>query len=96
MRDLDLDRVGDVTRKLELHVDDLAAAGADGPTLKARLDQLNEELQKPKPATSVLRGLLVDVRSAIAGAAGNLIAAGATGIISQLLGTGVPPGLSGV
>jgi hypothetical protein len=90
MRDLDLGRVGDVMRQLEPHVDHLTAAGADGPTLKAKLDQLNEELQKPKPATSALRGLLADVRNAISGAAGNLMATGATALINQILATGVP------
>jgi hypothetical protein len=96
MRDLDLNRVGDVTRQLLPHVADLAAAGADGPALKASLDQLKAELQKPTPAPSVLRGLLVDVRNAISGAAGNLIATGATTLLNQLLATGVPPVPGGV
>jgi hypothetical protein len=91
LRDLDLSRVGEVARQLQPHVDDLAAAGADGFALMAKLDELTIELKRPAPATPVLRGLLVDVRNAIAGAAGSLIAAGATALINQILGTGVPP-----
>ena len=90
VRELDLKLVSDVARQLKPHVDDLAAAGADGPTLRAKLDQLKRELRKSDPATSVLRGLLLDVRNAIAGAAGNLMATGATALINQILGTGVP------
>jgi hypothetical protein len=89
MRDPDLNWVGDDVRRLAPHVEDLAAAGADGPTLKERLEQLNEELQKAAPSTSILRGLLLDVRNAIAGAVGNLIALGAAGITNQVLGPGL-------
>jgi AbiTii len=87
---LDLKLVSEVAAQLKAHIDELAAAGADGPTLKARLDQLEAEVSKATPATSVLRGLLVDVRNAVAGAAGNLMATGATALINQILGTGVP------
>jgi hypothetical protein len=87
---LDTKLVSDLAAQLKLHVDQLAAAGADGPTLRTRLDQLEAELRMPSPTTSVLRGLLVDVRNAVAGAAGNLMATGATALINQILGTGVP------
>jgi hypothetical protein len=58
--------------------------------LKARLDEIDAELKKPTPVVSVLRGLLVDVRNTISGAAGSLIATGAVALINQVLGTGVP------
>jgi AbiTii len=90
VRGPDLKLVRDLTDQLKAHADELIAAGADGSTLRARLDQLEAELRKPTPTTSVLRGLLVDVRNAIAGAAGNLMATGATALIHQILGTGVP------
>jgi hypothetical protein len=51
---------------------------------------LEEEMRKPAPAASVLRGLLVDVRNAVAGATGNLMATGAMALINQMLATGVP------
>jgi hypothetical protein len=83
----DLERVRDLVDQLKANADGLIAAGADGSTLRARLDQLELELKKPTP---VLRGLLVDVRNAVAGAAGNLMASGAMNLINQILGTGVP------
>jgi hypothetical protein len=46
--------------------------------------------RKSSTHPTCLRGLLVDVRSAISGAAGNLVATGAIALINQLLGTGVP------
>jgi hypothetical protein len=82
--------VHELANQLRVHASELSEAGADVETLKARLDALDAELGKPTPATSVLRGLLVDTRNAIAGAAGNLIATGATALINQILGTGVP------
>jgi AbiTii len=90
VKDLNTNVLGDLASQLKAHVDELIEAGADGPTLKARLDQIEQELKKPAPTSSVLRGLLVDIRSAIAGAAGNLMATGAIALINQTLGTGVP------
>jgi hypothetical protein len=90
VRGLEIKLVGDLAAQLKAHIDELTAAGADGPTISRRLDRLEAELAKPIPTTSVLRGLLVDVRSAISGAAGNLVATGAIALINQLLGTGVP------
>jgi hypothetical protein len=86
----DLKLIRDLADQLGAHVDELIAAGADASTLGQRLDQLETELKKATPLTSVLRGLLVDVRNAVAGAAGNLMATGATALIYQILGTGVP------
>ena len=88
--EVDLERVRGLVDQVRAHVDELSAAGADGSTLRARLDQLELELKKSTPATSVLRGLLVDVRNAVAGAAGNLMASGTLTLINQILGTGVP------
>jgi hypothetical protein len=90
VREINLNQVRELTDQLKENERVLTDAGADGPTLKARLDELQAELRKAKPATLVLRGLLVDVRNAVAGAAGNLMASGAIALINQLLGTGVP------
>ena len=90
MRGFDLKLVRDLIDQLTAHADELIAVGADGSTLKARLDQLEAELKKSTPVTAILRGLLVDLRNAVAGAAGNLMATGATALINQILGTGVP------
>ena len=90
VRELNLNLIRDLVNQLKTHGDELTEAGADEPTLKKRLDELEAELRKPNPVTSRIRGLLVDVRNAVAGAAGNLMASGAIALINQLLGTGVP------
>jgi hypothetical protein len=90
LSDVDTKLVHGLTTQLRAHIAELTEAGADGPTLKARLDEIDSEIRKPSPVASVLRGLLVDVRNAISGAAGNLMAAGAVALINQVLGTGVP------
>jgi hypothetical protein len=87
---LNTELVGDLAVQLKAQTNELIVAGADGAILKTRLDQIEEELKKPAPVPSVLRGLLVDVRSAIAGAAGNLVATGAIALINQIIGSGVP------
>ena len=87
---LDLTLVRNLAAQLKDHASELVEAGADGAVLKTRLDNLEAELQKTHPATSALRGLLVDVRSAVAGAAGSLMATGAIALINQILATGVP------
>jgi AbiTii len=89
VRELDLNLVRTVAKQLVEHADELAEAGAD-ETLKDRLEALEVEMRKPRPKTSIIRGLLVDVRNAIVGAAGNLMASGAIALINQVLGTGVP------
>jgi hypothetical protein len=88
---LDLTLVRNLAAQLKDHANELVQAGADDGVLKARLDSLEAELHKPRPTNSVLRGLLVDVRSAVAGAAGSLMATGAIALINQILATGVPP-----
>lgn len=90
VRGVDLTLVEAMITQLKSKIDDLAAAGADGATLKARLNSLEAEIGKVAPTSLVLRGLLVDIRNAVAGATGNLMASGAIALINQLLGTGVP------
>jgi hypothetical protein len=89
VRDLDLKLVHTLAEQLSQHASELVKAGAD-EKLKSRLEALEAELRKPQPTTSILRGLLVDLRNAIVGAAGNLMASGAIALINQILGTGVP------
>lgn len=90
LRALDLSLIQSLTKQLKAHADELTEAGADGVALKARLDELEAELIKPGPVTATLRGLLVDIRNIVVGAAGNLMATGATALINQVLSTGVP------
>jgi hypothetical protein len=44
VKDLNTNIVGDLAAQLQARLDELAAAGADGATLKARLDQIEDEL----------------------------------------------------
>jgi hypothetical protein len=61
---------------------DLAKAGAD----EAKVSAIEAELRNAKPDQSVLRGLLNDVRNALSGAVGNIIASGVLHRIGVLLG----------
>lgn len=90
VRSMDVKLLASLIAQLKASTNELTAAGADGATLNARLASLEAEIRKAAPASSVLRGLLVDVRNAVAGAAGSLMASGAIALINQLLGTGVP------
>jgi len=87
---LNIELVADLALQLRAHLDQLEHSGANIQTLEAKLDLIAAEIAKDAPSNSMLRGLLVDVRNAIAGAAGNLMATGATAPINQILSTGVP------
>lgn len=65
---------------------ELVKAGADASSLDARVSALEAELKRPTPDASKLRGLLSDVRNAVSGAAGNIIASGVLHKIGGLLG----------
>lgn len=92
LQEINLELLRELVAQLKSHLTELIRAGADGASLNARLGELEAELRKPRPATSKLRGFLVDIRNAVAGAAGNLMATGAIAIVNQILGTGVPSG----
>ncbi|WP_133121894.1 hypothetical protein [Pleomorphomonas carboxyditropha] len=80
-------RVKDLAQQLRSGHDTLVAAGADGKVLSSAVESLLIEAEKPEPDNGRLRGLLVDVRSALAGAAGNLMASGALALIGNILGS---------
>jgi hypothetical protein len=65
-------------------------AGVDVGTLTARLTDIEQLLSKGSDVGPSLRGLLIDVKGILVGAAGNLAATGALTMINSLLGTGVP------
>lgn len=90
VREVNVVQISNLLDQLKQHIDTLAAAGVDRPTFEERISALEAEMAKPQPNQSVLRGLLIDIRNALAGAAGNLIASGALQVLNQLLGTGVP------
>ncbi|RRN75989.1 hypothetical protein [Agrobacterium deltaense] len=84
---INITRVRDLAQQLRLSHNTLVAAGADGNTLSSAVDGLIIETEKSEPDAGRLRGLLTDARSALAGAAGNLMASGALTLISSLLGS---------
>jgi hypothetical protein len=71
---------------LRLHEKDLVQAGVDAASLHARVAVLETELKKPTHDQSKLSKLLNDVRNAVSGAAGNVIASGILFKINALFG----------
>ncbi|WP_162630786.1 hypothetical protein [Paracoccus endophyticus] len=56
-------------------------AGKDLPVL---VDAMNIEIQSQQPDTQKMQGLVGDMRAALSGAAGNMLATGALSILSQI------------
>jgi hypothetical protein len=79
-------QVKDLAQQLQANHASLVSAGADGETLSSAVNELIIEADKPEPNPGVLRGLLNDARSALSGAAGNLLASGALTLIASILG----------
>jgi hypothetical protein len=89
-RDINVDQVRNLLGQLKQHVIELEKAGADRSRLEERVASLELELAKGAPDRSLLRGALTDIRNALSGAAGSLIASGALQMLNQILGTGMP------
>jgi hypothetical protein len=83
---LDVEAVRALVRELRKYGTELTRAGADATSLDARIAAIEAELQKAAPDASKLRGFLSDVRNAVSGAAGNIIASGVLYKIGGLLG----------
>jgi hypothetical protein len=79
---LDVEGVCVLAAEMRRYAADLAKAGAD----EAKVSAIEAELRNAKPDQSVLRGLLNDVRNALSGAVGNIIASGVLHRIGMLLG----------
>lgn len=79
-----------ILEQLKPAIDTLVAAGADGNLLSSRIEALEAALTEKQPNTSLVRGLVTDLRNTLTGAAGNLIATGAISALNAFLGTGVP------
>jgi len=80
-------QIRDLAQQLRIHLDALVAGGADEKSLTSAIEGLIIEADKSEPDSNRLRGLLTDTRTALAGAAGNLMASGALTLIGKILGT---------
>jgi hypothetical protein len=83
---LDAAAVRDLVRELRKYETDFAQVGVDACTLEKRVAALEAELKKAKPDHSRLASFLIDLRNAVSGAAGNLIASGILFKINAILG----------
>lgn len=79
-------QIRDLAQQLQANHGSLVTVGADDQALATAVNGLMLEVEKTEPNPGILRGLLTDARSAISGAAGNLIASGALTVIGSLLG----------
>src|SRR5438093_5986666 len=83
---ISVDQVKSLANQLQPHLPTLKAAGADARLLDASVASLVKQGTSRNPDQSPLRGSLTDLRNALSGAAGNLIASGAVTMISKLIG----------
>jgi hypothetical protein len=83
---MNVEAVRILVRELRQYGTELARAGVDAGSLNDRLAAIEAELKLRAPDPSKLRALLTDVRNAISGAAGNIIASGVLYKIGGLLG----------
>ncbi|UQD76195.1 hypothetical protein JEY40_17585 [Bradyrhizobium japonicum] len=79
-------QVKDLLAQLQPHLSDIKQAGADGARLDKAFAELSAHSAATQPKQAAIRGALTDMRNALSGAAGSLIASGATAIISKMLG----------
>ena len=83
---MNVEAVRAVVRELREYGTELVNAGVDAGSLDDRVTALEAELKRATPDPSKLCGLLTDVRNAISGAAGNIIASGMLYKLGGLLG----------
>ncbi|MGO4508023.1 hypothetical protein AB4Z51_13475 [Bradyrhizobium sp. 2TAF36] len=87
---ISIDAARSVVSQLSANAAALAELTADPASFNERLEKVEQELTRSKPDPSVVKSILNDVRAALSGAAGNLIASGALTLLNNVLGTGVP------
>jgi hypothetical protein len=81
----------DLVEQLRQRLPEFNEFGVDIETLATRLNQIEDLIKSKAPQSGpTLRGLLIDVRGMLVGAAGSLAATGALATLNAILGTGVP------
>jgi hypothetical protein len=84
--DLNLNQVREFVDQVRSHADDLERAGVPRETFEQSLAAIQEELTRQAPDQGKMRALVTDVRNAVSGAAGNLVASGVLALAGRLLG----------
>lgn len=74
-----------LANELESSFDNLVLMGADEKRLRSALNQFKSEIATESPRSSKIQLLLEDIRAALAGATGNLLAEGAKSMIGAAL-----------
>ena len=87
---MNLHRARQLAEQVERHTGALVEEGVSPDELRQTLAELQRALRDENPDTGIIRGLLVDLRSIVTGAAGNLVASGVIATLNHILGTGVP------
>lgn len=83
---INVEQVRRLVQDMRAQTQALIDGGVDGDVLAHHLDVLNSEASKSDPDRDTLKGLLADLRNALSGAAGSIVAAGAIALISQIVG----------
>lgn len=73
---ISVSEIQDITDQLRPHIGSLKVAGANAEMLDASFAELERQTKASQPNHSVMRSALTDVRNALSGAAGNLVASG--------------------
>jgi hypothetical protein len=84
--EISVEQVKSLVDQLLPHARSLKAAGADAPLLDSALGEIAKQTKSSALDQSKLRSSLKDLRNALSGAAGNIIASGALAAIAKLFG----------
>jgi len=80
------EQLSGLAEQLKPHLAALKAAGAEARMLDKSLSIISDQSRSANPEQSVVRSALTDLRNALSGAAGSLIASGAIAMITKMLG----------
>lgn len=83
----DIDQVKELIAQLTPSIAQIPLPATQEKSLRNAIEKLNTEVVQEKPKAAIIRGFLADLRNALAGAAGNLIAMGAIAKIDAIMAT---------
>jgi len=79
--DVSVEKTVDLAKQIEQLLPHLTSAGVSEQALVSSLSTIKSEADKPHPSQGVVKAALTDIRNALSGAAGNVIA---TGILAEI------------